>query len=594
VKAEITELQKLMAERDLGAYYVPSGDPHGSECFASHYACREYLTGLTGETGELIVTPEGAYLWTDGRYFLQAEIQLEGSGIELMKIGEEGVPTIREFLAARASDKGPFVLGFDGTVIKGNIGSYLEQSLQPSGVTIEWDMDLAGEIWQDRPDIVPGRIFELPLSSAGVSPSTKLMLVRKEMRDRNVTHMLITDLTEIAWLLNLRGSDIAYTPVFYSYLLLGSETCTLFVMDGALEDDIADRIKAEVPELFIRDYSEIYHAVSKLPEGSIIMADPSSANFALLKSVPEGVRLSEHPSPVASMKTVKNVIEIGATRGAHIHDGAAVVKFIKWIKENAAGGEVTEITAAEHLNSLRLSYSGCFDLSFETISGYGPNASIIHYAPAPETCLTVEPRGFLLVDSGGQYYDGTTDITRTIALGPLTPEEIKAYTLVLKAHISLARSRMHKNTDGVELDNHVRMPMNEAGYDFNHGLSHGVGHVLSVHEGPNYIARKRSNVPVKAGMIMSDEPGIYVDRVFGVRIENELLTRQANDGTFYFENLTFAPYEREAIDIKMLTDEEIAWIDDYHETVYRTLRHFLTTDEKLFLEKVTAPLISRE
>ena len=602
MKEEILKLQQLMRDKGIDAYFVPSGDPHGSEYANDHYKTSEYLSGLLAENEELLVTADAAYIWTDGRFFLQADRELAGSGIQLMKMREPGVPDVTEFLRELISSRGAdkFVLGFDGGTLPAGRGNSFAANLE--NCTLCWDYDLGGAVWGDkRPEIVPSKIWELDIKSAGMSASEKIALMRSEMAAKGADYLLLSDLTEPAWLTNLRGADILYTPVFFSYALIGMDEARLYVMDGALDNLCADSaangtdiLPESLKVMQVRKYEDIFSDISSLPEGSRLWIDSSTVNYALYQCIREPDLLIDEMTPAALAKTVKNDTEIACTRKAHIKDGVAVTEFIKWLKnESAAGHHLTEISAADYLESRRKAQDGCFDLSFETISGYGPNGAIIHYAVSPETNLEIRPEGFLLVDSGAQFTDGTTDITRTIAVGPLTNDMIDNYTRVLKGHIALSRAVITPDTTNNELDGLTRASLREAGLDYLHGVSHGVGHVLSVHEGPAGIRRNDEPNGLKAGMIMSNEPGVYIAGEYGIRIENELLLKEAGSGypsgSLISEPITCAPYERDAVNVSMLTDEELEWINNYHAWVRETLLPFLDEETAAFLTEATQP-----
>ena len=589
MKKEIIELRKLMAEEGIDAYYVPSGDFHGSEYVNAFFRTRAFLSGFTGSAGELLVTEDGAWLWTDGRYFLQAAKQLRDSGIELMKMGEEGVPSSGDFIKGLvdASDH-DFVIGFDGRVVSAKFRNALMEKLSASDKRFSFSIekDLGGMVWKDRPEIIPSKVWDLPVSSAGVDTTDKLEAVRSEMKSAGADFLLITDLMESAWLLNLRADDVMYTPVFFSFILLTQDKTYLYVMDGTLADGLPERLSF----IDVRAYEEVYKDVSAVPGGSTLWLDPATCNCALYASVPEGVSIHEALTPAALMKIIKNDAEIEGMRRAHILDGAAVTEFIRWLKETALTVPKTELSAAGKLKELRLSNEECFDLSFETIAGYGPNGAIIHYSPTPESDTEIKPEGFLLVDSGGQYTGGTTDITRTIAVGPLTEEMRADYTYVLKAHLAMAMFRLAPDMDSIEIDKAARAAMEPAGLGFNHGISHGVGHVLSVHEGPNGIKKGVPSYPVKPGMIMSNEPGVYIEDGFGVRIENLVLFKNDEEGFIVNEPLTCVPYEREAIKRALLTDEELNYVNEYHKWVRETLTPLLDEETAAWLAAETAEL----
>ena len=589
MKKEIVELRRLMAEEGIDAYFVPSGDFHGSEYVNSFFRMRAFLSGFTGSAGELLITADGAWLWTDGRYFLQAARQLEGSGIELMKMGEEGVPAIDDFIKDLVdSAEGDYVIGFDGRVVSAKFGKALAEKCRgcDKKVSFSIEKDLGGNVWKNRPEIRPSKVWELPLSSAGIDSADKIGAVRAEMMAAGADHLLITDLMESAWLLNLRAGDILYTPVFFSFILLTMDSVRLYVMDGTLADGLPERLSF----IEVKAYDDIYKDIADLPAGSTLWLDPATCNCALYGSVPAEVCIREELTPASLMKMIKNEAEIKGMRRAHVLDGIAVTRLIRWLKETANTVPKTELSVAGRLKELRLDNEECFDLSFETIAGYGPNGAIIHYSPTPESDAEVKPEGFLLIDSGGQYTGGTTDITRTIAVGPLTEEMKDDYTYVLKAHLAMAMYRLDPETDSVEIDKTARAEMAPAGLDFNHGISHGVGHVLSVHEGPNGIKKGRSSYPVQAGMIMSNEPGVYIEGGFGVRIENLVLFKNNEEGFIVNEPLTCVPYERKAIKKELLTDEQLRYVNEYHKWVRETLTPYLDSETASWLAAETAEL----
>ena len=597
MRYEIEELRKSMNEAGMDAYYVPYGDFHCSEFVSDHFKVTEFLSGFTGESATLVVSGEGAWLWTDGRFFIQADKQLAGSGIEMMKIGEEEVPTPVEFIAKMAKEKaesGPssgFVLGFDGRVVPASLKGKLEKAANAEEVSIivKSDEDLAGRLWSDRPALEASEIWEFPLSSAGISAEKKIASVRDEMRIEGADYLLLSDLMETAWLFNLRGSDIEYTPVFYAFTLLSEDTVCLYVMDEGLAGRLGESLKG----IEIKAYSDIYEDISSLTNVSVWL-DSASCNYELVNRLGNDINIIDKTTATGMMKIVKNSTEITCSKIAHLKDGAAVTKLIKWLKDNINDREqgLTEISVVEKLHDLRSEQQGFIEESFETISAYGANAAIVHYAPNEETNAELRPEGLLLLDSGGQYIDGTTDITRTIALGSLTPEMIRDYTYTLKSHIVMAAFEVKDGLNGKDIDEASRKPLQDQGLDFNHGLSHGVGHVLGVHEGPNAVSKKDPAVDIKAGMIMSNEPGVYLEDQFGIRIENLVVWKETERGSLKCEPLTCVPYEREAIDVTLLTEEEEQWIDYYHEWVRDALSPLLDVDTASFLRELTAPLRS--
>ena len=595
-KKEITELRELMKREGVDAYFVPSGDFHGSEYVNEYFRTRAFLSGFTGSAGNLLVTADGAWLWTDGRYFLQAGMQLEGSGIELMKQGEPDVPDVSAFilkLAAEHNEAHPessYRIGFDGRVVPAGFGKALRAKLDEAGCRAEFVIgkDLGGEVWTGRPAIKPGKIWELPLSSAGVSTEDKLKAIRAGMKEEGADSLLITDLMECAWVLNLRGSDVLYTPVFFAFMLITADSAGVYLMNGALDESL--RSKLAGMEVEVRNYGDIYADVAALPESSKVWLDPGTCNYTLYNTVPAGAEIHEAYTPPALMKIIKNEAETEGMRRAHVHDGAAVTKFIKWVRSEAGKPGVTEISAADKLEAFRRESDECFDLSFTTIAGYGPNGAIIHYSATPETDAAIKAEGFFLVDSGGQYKGGTTDITRTIAVGPLTQEMIDGYTNVLKSHLAMAMFRLEPGMTSEAIDSAARAPMQAIGHDFNHGISHGVGHVLSVHEGPNSIKKGGPGQELKAGMIMSNEPGLYIEGNYGIRIENLVVFKDDGEGNIVNEPLTCVPYERRAINKALLSAGEIAYVNDYHRWVRETLTPMLDKETAAWLADETAPL----
>ena len=564
---QLEELRVQMKKRNIDIYIVPTTDYHGSEYVNDYFKCREYLSGFTGSAGTLAVTQDTAALWTDGRYFLQAEAELSGSGIELMKEGMKGVPTLEEYIEALCRQK-RLTIGFDGRVISAGQGSSFEAMAD-----IVWDTDLAGEVWKDRPEIEPSHIYELDISVTGETCRSKLARVRSKMGDSDF--LLVTRLEQIAWLYNLRGDDVEHTPVFFAFALIGKDTDTLYVMDDSFERQNT------------RPYMQIFDDLKSL-RGCSISLEKSAASYALVRCLHSSVDITDEANPIELMKAVKNDTEIACTRNAHIRDGAAMVKFLYWLKNNAGSRYITEISAADYLEECRRQQGAC-DLSFDTIAGYEEHGAIIHYQATEQTDVQIKPEGFLLVDSGGQYRDGTTDITRTIALGPVTCDRRYAYTAVLKSNIRLAAAKFGYETTGAELDVIARKPLIDRGFDFNHGTGHGVGHMLSVHEGPNTISRRGDKCCMAPGMITSDEPGVYFAGEYGIRLENEILCKEDKNG-LCFETITLCPFDREAIDVNMLEDDELEFLNRYHGRVYDILKDYLDENEAKWLMKQTEPL----
>lgn len=618
MRQQLAALRREMKEEGIDAYIIPTTDFHGSEYVNEYFKCREFVSGFTGSAGILLVTAGWAGLWTDGRYFLQGEEQLWGSGIELMKEREPGVPTIKEYLSDNLPEGS--CLGFDGRAV-----SYRDAQGYEENFKIRWDLDLAGRIWdvwnqgekgdpgenenqgENRRVLIPSPIYDIPLSVTGESADSKLNRLRQAMKEKGADMHLMTSLEEIAWLYNLRGNDVRHTPVFFAFAIIGSQGEKLYILDESFAGSPDRKAAAALPATTeILPYFRIFDDLKKLPTGKLLLSE-ERVSYAMTKSLPDTVEIIDDANPAEQMKAIKNETEISCTKQAHIKDGAAVVQFIYWIKnavgqgeEPATAGErkltaadcvgITEVDAANYLLECRRRQKGFNDLSFDTIAAYGPNGAIVHYDPSPKTCLTLKPEGFILVDSGGQYDDGTTDITRTIALGPLTEDMKRNYTLVLKSHIALAAANFPEGTTGAELDKIARAPLAAAGLDYNHGTGHGVGHLLSVHEGPNKISPLGGDSVIKERMITSDEPGLYLTGQYGIRLENEILCVKGEDGELEFEPITWCPWEREAILPELLTDREREWINDYHKAVYEKLSPQLDADTAAWLRIQTAEI----
>ena len=570
MRQQLTDLRRVMEAAGVDACLVPTTDFHGSEYVNDYFKCREFLSGFTGSAGTLVVTKEDAALWTDGRYFIQAARQLEGSGIRLMKMNQPGVPGITEYLKKNLSYDS--CLAFDGRVIDWNMGKMLESFFH-----VKYEEDLVGQIWKDRPLLRGKKIYALPEKVTGETSASKLSRLRQAMKKKGASYHLITSLEEIAWLYNLRGRDVTHTPVFFAFALITEEEDRLYLLDESFS------------QRKVFPYFQIFEDLRKLKDGKILL-NGNVTSYAFVRAIPKEVEICDEPDPIEAMKAVKNPTEIRCTRNAHRKDGVAMVKFLFWLKSQVGKEKMTEISAADYLETCRKEEPGCFDLSFDTISGYGENGAIVHYAPSQETDKKLKAEGFLLVDSGGQYEDGTTDITRTIALGPLTEAMKRDYTTVLKANLNLAMAVFPKGTTGSQLDKVARKPLWERGLDFNHGTGHGVGHILSVHEGPNRISPRGGDWPILPGMITTDEPGVYKEGEYGIRLENELLCVEGREG-LEFQALTLCPFDREAILPELLDEREIEYLNTYHRTVYETLAPELEPEIRQWLQKETRPIL---
>lgn len=590
MRKQLEDLRGIMEKESVDACLIPTADFHGSEYVNEYFKSREFLSGFTGSAGTLLVTDTWAGLWTDGRYFLQAEAQLAGSGIDLMKEREPGVPAIEDYLSGHLPAGS--CLGFDGRVVSCRQAEPFAQRYR-----LKWNADLVGEIWKDRPPLCAKPIYEIPLSVTGETAESKLHRLRAAMKEAGAQMHLITRMEEIAWLYNLRGSDVENTPVFFSFFLALPEGERLYVLDPDFPHSAAASHLPASTE--VQPYFQIFEDLKSLPAGKLLFCR-DEVSYAMVCDLPGQVEVVDGRDPAEWMKAFKNETEIRCTKAAHLRDGAAMVRFLCWLKQAAAEsvraggtgriGELTEIDAADYLKKCRMAQKGYKDLSFATIAGYGANGAIIHYDPTPETNAPLQPEGFLLVDSGGQYEDGTTDITRTIALGPLTREMKENYTCVLKSHIALATARFPEGTTGAQLDQMTRRPLLEKGLNYNHGTGHGVGHLLSVHEGPNTISPRGEESRILAGMITSDEPGVYLAGQYGIRLENEILCRKGKDGMLEFEPLTWCPWEPEAILPEMLTDTETQWLNEYHRQVREKLVPLLDEETASWLEKETAEI----
>lgn len=589
---KLQALREEMRKKNLSAYIVPTEDFHCSEYVGDYFKAREYLSGFTGSAGTLLVMKDRALLWTDGRYFLQAEDQLSGSGIELMKIGQPEVPTLPDFLGEHLK-KGA-VIGFDGRTVTGAFVEELREKTEAKQVTFYGKRDLVDRIWEDRPAMSAEPVWELEISYAGLSREDKLAKVRQEMEKERADAFLVTALDETAWLLNLRGGDVRHTPVFLAYMLITKRRALLCAQKSAFPETVCKELtKAGVTLL---PYESIEDMVASLPAGQRILVDEKRVSYRLLSVISKGVERVNKPSSIAMLKAVKTEREITHMRSAHVKDGVAVTRFMYWLKSHVGTEEITEISAAAKLEDFRAQMEGYLGPSFDPIMAYGPHGAIVHYEATLETNVVMQPRSLCLADTGGHYSEGTTDVTRTIALGELSAEERKDYTLVLKGHLRLGAAKFLEGVCGQNLDVLARQPLWEEGLDYNHGTGHGVGYLLSVHEGPQNIRWRMGGetacVPLEEGMVISNEPGLYVTGKFGIRHENLVLVRKGEKtdyGQFmYLEPLTMVPFDKEAIDVSLLRPSEKKMLNDYHEKVYETLAPHLTGEELVWLGEATA------
>lgn len=589
IPARLTSLRQEMAKRNISVYIVPTADFHESEYVGDYFKARKYITGFTGSAGTAVITMTQAGLWTDGRYFIQAAKQLEGTTVTLYKMGEEGVPTIDEYVE-KALEEGQ-ILGFDGRVVNNTWGKKLAEIVEKKKGALAVDEDLIDLIWNDRPELSKEPVRVLGIDHTGKSVAEKIADVRKVMEEKQADVHLLTSLYDIAWLLNVRGNDISYVPVVLSYLALTKEECIWFVQNEVVTEEVTAYLAEN--HIIAKPYNEFYEYVKTINADATVLMNQSVVNYRICNSLPETVTVIDELDPTVFMKSKKNEVELENTRRAHLKDAVAMCKFMYWLKTNVGKIPMTEISASDYLEELRRQQEGCFDLSFDTICGYAAHGAIVHYAATPETDVEIKPEGLLLVDSGGQYLEGTTDITRTFALGPVTEEMKTNFTRVLRSNMHLANARFLYGCSGVNLDVLARQPLWEANLDYKHGTGHGVGHVLNVHEGPNgfHWGRKAYVYPLEEGMITTDEPGIYIEGAYGIRLENELICRKGEKNEYgqfmYFEPITFVPMDLDAVDPSGLNETEKKYLNDYHKAVYEKVAPHLTEEEAKWLKTYT-------
>ena len=588
ISERIARLREELRREHLSAFIFPTSDPHNSEYTAEHWKGREWISGFNGSAGTAVVTLDNAALWTDSRYFIAAEEQLQGTEFQLMKLKVEGTPSIAEWLGRELKDAADKAVGIDGMVNSTNSIKELISDLRTQGgITLRTNFDPLERIWQDRPAIPENPVVIHPLEYAGEPIREKLARIRKALREKHADGMLMAALDDIAWTLNLRGSDVHCSPVFVSYLLISTTEVTLYINKVKLTPEVMSYLQAE--GVGVKPYNQVKQGLKDYFEYNILL-DGNEVNYTLYKAVER--EIIDASSPVPLMKAVKNEREIAGFRSAMLKDGIAMVKFLKWLKPAVEAGGQTEMSVERKLTALRAEQPLFHGLSFDTIVGYEEHGAIVHYEVIPETDATLHPKGLLLIDSGTQYQDGTTDVTRTIALGPLTEEQKRVYTLVLKGHIDLQLLHFPDGASGTQLDAIARRPLWQAGMNFLHGTGHGVGCYLNCHEGPHQIRMEWIPARLQAGMTVTDEPGVYLGGRFGVRIENTLLVVPAEEtecGRFLgFETLTLCPIETSPIIKELMTPEEIQWLNDYHTTVYERLSPYLNEDEKAWLRKATA------
>ena len=588
---KLEKLRKLMKEAGMDYYVIPTDDFHASEYVGDYFQSRSWISGFTGSAGTLLVGQEFAGLWTDGRYFLQASLQLEGTGIELMKMGVEGVPSVTEYLKAHLEES--MTLGFDGRCLSASFMEELKEDLNAKKIQIAYERDLVGEIWEDRPALSKKPAWFLEDENCGASFKEKLSVVRREMKKKDAEALLLPSLDDIAWLFNMRGDDIAYNPVVLAFSVIKEKEVHLFIQKGSLNEE--QEMKLSMDDVLLDEYLSVYDYVKTLTVQSIWVNDQKTS-YALMENLPKDIKVIKGMTPVTAIKCVKNEKEQENIRRAHLKDAVAMTKFMYWLKNNIGKEEMTEISIAEVLKEFRKAQEGFVEESFTTIAGYGSHGAVIHYHATESTNAQIQPEGFLLVDSGGQYLEGTTDITRTFAMGPVTEEEKRNFTTVLKGNLRLGNVVFKEGCTGENLDMVARQPLWEAGLDYNHGTGHGIGFVLNVHETPARINWKGrpgygENDPFKPGMIVSNEPGFYKEGSHGIRLENLILCQEAavtEYGRFLkFETLTVVPFDLDAVDVTLLDSKEKQLLNDYHSRVYRELSVYMTDEELVWLKNAT-------
>ena len=588
MREQLVALRQTMSAHGVDYYMVPTDDFHGSEYVGSHFKCRSWVSGFTGSAGTLLVGHDWAGQWADGRYFLQAAQQLAGSGIDLQKMGEPGVPTITEYLEKHL--KPGMTFGFDGRVVSTRLAERLRAIAEKCGAKVACENDLVGEIWTDRPALSAEPVMELSAELVGKSRAEKIMDVRAALAKDGADAVVIASLMDVCWLMNLRGGDVNCTPVVLSFAAVTAEEAVLFINPAVLSEEIAANLRND--GVTIRPYGEVYDYVAALPAGTQLMMNLNVVNSKLESCVPAGVKVIDKADPTTLPKAMKNDREVENFRIAHVKDGVAVTKFMHWLKKNVGKVDMDEISVAEKLEELRCAQENYVGPSFSPIMGYAAHGAIVHYSATPESCWKLEPRSFLLADTGGHYLEGSTDITRTFALGELTEDEKRFYTLVLKGNLQLGNAQWKAGCTGANLDYLAREPLWRLEMDFNHGTGHGVGYLLSVHEGPQSIHWGRSNTqPLDVGMVTSNEPGFYLEDAFGVRLENLTVVREVETngyGRFLrFETLTMVPFDLDAIIPELLGEECRMLLNAYHAKVRKTLKPYLTDEENAWLADAT-------
>ena len=590
IPERLTSLRAEMEKKGIDIYVVPTADFHQSEYVGEHFKARRFITGFTGSAGTAVVTMDEARLWTDGRYFVQAAQQLSGSGVELMKIGEPDVATLKEYLK-EALGPGK-VLGFDGRVCAMREGKEYEEIAASKDAKIIYECDLIDEIWEDRPPLSKEPVFALTLEYSGESTADKLTRIREKMKEYGASMHVLTTLDDICWTLNIRGNDVTYFPLVLSYALISMEKMDLFIDESKLSDTIKENLRKD--GVIFHPYNDIYEDIKKISTDQVLLLDPSKVNYALYNNIPSGVRKVEKLNPEVPFKAVKNAVEIKNIRQAQIKDSVAHVRFMKWLKENIGKIEMTELSVADKLEEFRKEMGNYLRPSFEPISSFGEHAALPHYSPSPESNAVLEKGNVLLTDTGAGFYEGSTDITRTYALGEL-PQEIKEhFTLVAISNLHLGDAKFPYGTTGLTLDMLARKPFWDRNLNFNHGTGHGVGYLLNIHEGPadfRWQYRGGELYSIEEGMIITDEPGMYFEGSHGIRLENELLACKGEKNEYgqfmYLEAITYIPFDLDAVNPELMTEEDKRLLNEYHKKVFAKVSPYLTEEETKWLAHYT-------
>lgn len=590
VSDRIKKLRSLMEEKQIDAYIVPSADNHQSEYVGEHFKSRAFITGFTGSAGTAVITKDDAGLWTDGRYFIQAESQLSGSEITLYRMGNAQVPTISEYLDSVLPENG--TLGFDGRVIAMQEGKDFAEQFSHKNIHIEYTYDLIDAVWEDRPALASEPVFLLDEKYSGETTASKLSRLRDYMKEKDANVHILTTLDDIAWLLNIRGNDIMYSPLVLSYAVITLKEVHLFIDEHRLDEHVKAALKKD--NVVFHSYNDIYTFVKNFDSGHTILIDPARINYALYNNIPDSTKKVEETNPTILYKAIKNDVEIENIKKAHIKDGIAHTKFMYWLKTNLGKEKITEMSASAKLESLRAEQEGFLWPSFEPICAFKSHAAMCHYASSAETDCELTAGSLFLTDTGGNYYEGSTDITRTVALGEINDELKLHFTTVLRSMMNLSRAKFLYGCCGYNLDILARQPMWELGLDYNHGTGHGVGYLLSIHEGPagfRWRFNGQETPPLEAGMVITDEPGIYIEGSHGIRTENELLVRKGEQNEYgqfmYFEPITYVPIDLDAVNPDLLRADEKDWLNAYHKQVYTILAPHLTKEEEEWLRIYT-------